>query len=195
MGKVFSAIIFWLIFTTAVAEEMESNLEMKKAILLSGLGQPQEAYKILLKLSGEGLTRAQVQLGLAFFKGLGIKKNARKSRLWIERAARLGDKNGQYYLAEFYLNGIGIKKDPYSALIWFYRAANNGNLTSFRKIGEMHSKGIATAKNVEEAQMWFELYKLNKGKDAERYLKENGKKLTAAQIKKAKTKARNWSRR
>ncbi len=179
--------------STASSQEVEHHPEMVKALLSAGLGMPQEAYKIYIKLSREGMTRAQVNLARALYKGDGVVKDVDKAKLWYERAAKLGDKNGQYNLGELYYYGIATKLDYNQALIWFYRAAYNGNKTALMKLGVMHSRGLATKKDRETAQMWFEIYRNKDGKDADTYLKANGISLTDSQRSTAKTKANKWS--
>ena len=193
LSRLLMTCLFLFNISPASSQQTERHPEMIKAILSTSFGMPQEAYKIYLKLSKEGMTRAQIRLARALYDGEGVEKDLGKAKLWYERAAKLGNKNGQYILGDLYYNGLSTKRDYNQALIWFYRAAYNDNKMAPMKLGIMHSRGLATKKDRETAQMWFEIYKIKGGKDADTFLNANGIHLTDSQRSTAIIKAKKWS--
>ncbi len=81
--------------------------------------------------------QAQVDLGLTYFDGTGVKKDQVQAAQWFERAAHHGDSMGQFYLAQSYLRGWGVAKDPSKAAELFQQAASSGSVPGSFAAGYM----------------------------------------------------------
>ena len=125
-------------------------------------------------------------LGLLYFYGRGVDKNAEEAISWYRKAAIQGDPQAQYKLIECYLYGRGTVKnteeakkwfeayhdeceDPYdkywigfpwdderSAVKWFSKLAEQGNSEAQYHLGLCYLLGYGVDKNVEEAVKWLE---------------------------------------
>ena len=64
-----------------------------------------------LVLAKQGYPLAECQLGSFYYNGLGVEKNIKKAVYWTRKAAKHGDRDGQYNLAWFYENAVGVEHD------------------------------------------------------------------------------------
>lgn len=62
-------------------------------------------------LAKQGYPLAECQLGYFYYNGLGVEKNIKKAVYWTRKAAKHGDRDGQYNLAWFYENAVGVEHD------------------------------------------------------------------------------------
>lgn len=76
-----------------------------------------------LELAQQGYPLAECQVGYFYLEGLGVEKDLTQALYWTERAARHGDRDGQYNLAWFYEEGIGVTPDMEKAKHWYRQAA------------------------------------------------------------------------
>ena len=85
------------------------------------------------------------------------KKQLRKQSTigYYQKAAKLGNANAQYRLAQFYENGYYVKKNKKKAFNWYLNAANNGHPQAAEKVAHMYEKGIGTKKNDKKAAAWY----------------------------------------
>lgn len=99
-----------------------------------------DTFKKKLSAVQSGDKDAQYSLGLDYWIGSGVKKNARNALFLFERAAaqghqealyyvhlikaNRGDVNSQFLVAQDYENGYGVTKNEQSALYWYKKAAN-----------------------------------------------------------------------
>ena len=58
-----------------------------------------------------GNAEAQLRLGNLYANGEGVKESLRNSTFWFDKAAKQGDLQSAYYLAEAYETGEGVPKD------------------------------------------------------------------------------------
>jgi hypothetical protein len=70
----------------------------------------------------------QVYLGLIALEGVG--RNYRKAFVWLDKAAKQGDKYARYYLGMMYQQGMGIAKDEKTAQIYFRASCTDGFSTA-----------------------------------------------------------------
>lgn len=79
-------------------------------------------------------------MGYFYLEGIGVEKNLKKAFYWTERAARHGDWDAQYNLAEFYENGLEVEPDLEKSKYWYQQAALQGHDSAIQKCREL---GIA----------------------------------------------------
>lgn len=103
--------------------------------------QYEKCFEGHLPLAEKGYPLAECQIGYFYFDGLGVEKDMTKAFYWTERAARHGDRDGQYNLAWFYEEGIGVAPDPDKARHWYRQAAWQYHDLAIRKCAAMHKDG------------------------------------------------------
>lgn len=86
-------------------------------------GDYEPCFRGHLELAEKGYPLAECQVGYFFYEGMGVEKDLQKALYWTQRAARHGDRDGQYNLAWFYEDGIGVEPDFEKAKYWYLRAA------------------------------------------------------------------------
>ena len=87
-----------------------------------------------LELAEKGYPLAECQVGYFYLEGLGVEKDTAKALYWTERAAKHGDRDGQYNLGWFYEEGIGTERDVEKAKYWYERAAEQGHELAVGKL-------------------------------------------------------------
>lgn len=96
--------------------------------------QYEKCFEGHLKLAERGYPLAECQVGYFYYEGLGADKDLEKSFYWTERAAKHGDRDAQYNLAElFYGAGVVVKRDMEKAKEWYRRAASSGHPEALEK--------------------------------------------------------------
>lgn len=90
-------------------------------------GQYAECFKGHLRLAKKEYPLAECQTGYFYHEGLGVEKDMKKSFFYTERAARHGDRDAQFNLANwFYEPGVIVEKNMAEAIAWYRRAARQG---------------------------------------------------------------------
>ena len=70
-----------------------------------------------------GAPNAQLNLGLLYLSGRGMKQNNDQGMKWIHKSAESGFKKAQIALVKAYRDGLyGLKKDPKKAYYWAEKA-------------------------------------------------------------------------
>lgn len=104
-------------------------------------GQYEKCFQGHLPLAEKGYPLAECQIGYFYLDGLGVEKDLTQALYWTERAARHGDRDGQYNLAWFYEEGIGVSPDPDKARRWYHQAMAQGHDLALRKCAAMYKDG------------------------------------------------------
>ena len=98
----------------------------------------------------------------------------------ILKAAKNGNVEAQYELANMYYNGENVEIDYKKAIEWYKLSAEKGLLDSQLKLGYMYYSGTNINKNLEEAMKWYSLAANNGDLDSQMMLGDmyyNGKKV------------------
>jgi len=67
------------------------------------------------KAAEQGFARAQYSLGLCYYDGEGVTKDAAEAVKWFRKAAETGLRSGQYNLGVCYRTGEGVARDSAEA--------------------------------------------------------------------------------
>ena len=86
-----------------------------------------EAVKWYRRSADQGLSGAQVNLGLLYDLGLGVEQDPVRSAHWFILAAAQDDPDGEFDLGICYLHGSGIQQDWEAAIKWFTKALSHGD--------------------------------------------------------------------
>ncbi len=154
--------------------DIESQFYLAKMYSMFGEHHNDEkAIRWYRKAAAHGHVESQEHLGIAYYYGLGVRKDNREAEKWFQKVAKLGNADAQYHLGLIYSSGNGIKKNYNEAAWWFKQAASHGNADAQFRLGKMYADGIGVERSGALAVDW--LYKAGTS-----YLKA-GKKEKALQ--------------
>jgi len=100
-----------------------------------------------------GVASSQRQLAF-YYHGRGRDHDTACAK-WATRAARAGDADAQYLLAELYLGGFGVEKSPDKAFRWYSASANAGYIHAQHALAWCFEQGVGTVKNAASAFDWY----------------------------------------
>ena len=84
-----------------------------------------ETFKCLQKVAEQGNVDAQINLGLMYEYGQGVKQDYFKAFEWYQKAAEQGNALAQYNLGYMYANGQGVRQNYTKAKEYFGLACDN----------------------------------------------------------------------
>lgn len=125
---------------------------------------PEEKFLQLRKDADAGNTKAQNGLGVMYYTGEVVTKDASGKIMdndpaaaagWFYRAAVQGYAEAQFNLGLMYANGEGVAKDEAKAVEWFRKAAEQGNVDAQNNLGVMYYTGEGAPKDIAKAREWF----------------------------------------
>src|SRR6516225_3097140 len=94
---------------------------------------------------------AQYNLGMGYYKGLGVTKDAAEAVKWYRKAAEQGFAKAQFALGFCYGNGLGVVKDVAEAVKWYQKAAEQGLAEAANNLGICYYKGEGVPRNHAQA--------------------------------------------
>ncbi len=125
---------------------------------------PEEKFLKLIKEAEGGDAKAQNSLGVMYYTGEAISKDAsgktlsndpEKAAAWFHRSAAQGYADAQFNLGLLYANGEGVPKDPAKAVELFQKAADQGNADAQNNLGVMYYAGEGVPRDTAKATEWF----------------------------------------
>lgn len=131
-------------FTVIFIFIMSSNLHLALAADYGGIKDGAahyykkdyvSAFRRWAQLAQNDNIRAQHNIGVLYFKGLGVKENKRIAIGWFKRAAKNGFVLSQHNLGWAYEMGLGVKADLKKANYWYELAAKQNFGLSEDRIG------------------------------------------------------------
>ena len=99
-------------------------------------------------LAEQGNDSAMVEFGLRCIFGNMNERDREQGRIWLEKAAVLGDDMGEYGMAL-------ISESAEERVEWYKKAAAQGNVAALIDLAQCYRDGDGVAKNDEEA---FKIY-------------------------------------
>jgi TPR repeat protein len=145
----------------------EEKSDLLKQIMPSQGGNestPEEKFLQLRKDAEAGDPKAQTGLGVMYYTGEAISKDAAGNILsndpataaaWFHRAAAQGYAPAQFNLGLMYANGEGVPKDPAKAVELFQKSADQGNVDAQNNLGVMYYAGEGLPRDETKAKEWF----------------------------------------
>lgn len=125
---------------------------------------PEEKFLKLRKDAESGDAKAQNALGVMYYTGEAISKDAsgktlsndpEKAAAWFHRSAAQGYADAQFNLGLLYANGEGVPKDPAKAVELFQKAADQDNADAQNNLGVMYYSGEGVPRDTAKAAEWF----------------------------------------
>lgn len=100
-------------------------------------------YLHWLKLAKEGNPVAQLNVGVHFEKGVGVKRNYRQALFWIKKAVKKELMWAEFKLGQFYqLGRVDGKPNYKEAKRWYESASEKGDHLATRYLANMYLKGL-----------------------------------------------------
>ena len=100
---------------------------------------------------------AEKALGDAYYYGIGVEQDDKKSVFWYSKAAEQGLAGGQYALGRAYYFGEGLESgDDNKAVEWYRKAAEQGHSDAQYALGRMYYKGYGVNEDRKEAAKWYQ---------------------------------------
>jgi len=126
---------------------------------------PEEKFQKLRKDAEDGDAKAQTTLGVMYFTGEAISKDASgkvlstdaaKAAAWFHRAAQQGNADAQFNLGLMYATGQGgLTQDSVKAVDFFRKSALQGNADAQNNLGAMYHMGEGIKQDNAEAKKWY----------------------------------------
>lgn len=131
-----------------------------------------KAVRHLEKAANQGLGAAQSLLGMLYFTGVGVKKDASLAIRWCSKAARLQSPMGMFYLGMAYSVGDGVPLDDGISIRWLRAAADRKLPMAQFTLGVKYGRGEGVRRDLAAAVGWLELASLNGSAEAKLQLRK-----------------------
>lgn len=102
-------------------------------------------------LASNGNVDAIQELGLRYYKGIGVGVNYKKAKNCFELAGTNGCKASNYYLGMMYYNGNGMPTNHVKAKEYFEKSDKDNNIFSTYYLGKIYYWGDGVEKNEAKA--------------------------------------------
>ncbi len=115
-----------------------------------------------LEKAVSGDRRAQYRLGLLYLRGNEVKKDLKKARIWLEKAAEQGYAKAFYRLGMLHVSKRYGMYNPAKAFAYFRKGAAKKHAESQYSLALAYYKGTGTAQDKTKALYWARQAKKNK---------------------------------
>ena len=100
---------------------------------------------------------AEKALGDAYYYGISVERDAKKSVFWYGKSAKQGLADGQYALGRAYYFGEGLESvNDNKAVEWYHKAAEQGHSDAQYALGRMYYTGLGISEDKKEAAKWYQ---------------------------------------
>ncbi len=129
-------------------------------VFAEGLGgtarNEKRAAELFEKAAAAGHTRAQLNLGILYFRGQGVVRDLVQARAWLEKAAANGDAQALYALGRAMDERFGPAPVDLTRAADLYRqAAEKGHPLAALRLGLALSEGAGIKRDIATAQTWL----------------------------------------
>jgi hypothetical protein len=105
-------------------------------------------------LAASGNSDANYELGLRYYKGIGVGVNYKKAKDCFENALNGGCNAASYYLGMIHYNGTGTPTNHVKAKEYFEKSDKDNNVFSSYYLGKIYYWGDGVEKNEEKANAY-----------------------------------------
>ncbi len=161
----------------------------------NGLGVPQhygEAVGWFRRAALQGHSEAGYMLGMANYAGRGIPRNHAIAVTWLQKSADQGHIRAMYQLGDAFANGRGVDRDLVWAARWYGKAAMRGHQRAQYAFAVAFAAGQGVPVDPVEAWKWLRVAESSGYGDAATVRAAMEKKMTAAMLERARTRAAAW---
>ncbi len=146
----------------------------------------------LQRIAADGDHDAQIDLGVRYRDGVGLKQNDALAVQWYRRASDGGHLGGHDSLGWMYKMGRGVARDDTAALTLFRRSADGGHNQGMFNLGVMLKDGRGAKVDRVAAYRWLHIAATRGHRWAGAARDDLRTELTARQIEAAEQAARAW---
>jgi len=108
----------------------------------------------LESLAASGNGDANYELGLRYYRGIGVEVDYAKAKGYLEAAVNGGCNAASYYLGMIYYNGKGVETNHAKAKEYFEKSDADNNVFSSYYLGKIYYWGDGVEKNIEKANAY-----------------------------------------
>ena len=156
-------------------------------------GRHREALEVTWEPAHRGHVASKLALGILYQLGHGLAKDETAGARWILGAARAGNREARYRMADVLLAGRGVAADPVDAARWMHLAAEAGHARAQGELGYMYKDGIGVPRDLAKAYDWTRRAAQSGAPDGQNRL--GGLYLFGVGTTKNLTQAATWFRR
>jgi hypothetical protein len=102
-----------------------------------------------------GDPNAELQLGILYAKGEGVKQDYETAGKWFRAAANQGVARAQYDLGVLYERGRGVPLDLTEAANWYLKGAQGGHPLAQYNLAVCYIKGQGIRQDTAEGALWY----------------------------------------
>lgn len=150
IDKDFTIAVIWYQHAAenGVAAAQQDYQRLKQIIIKTEREEQLQRYKDRLKrleiAAASNSAEAQFQLGLMYYKGLGVRQNLAEAVSWLKKAADQDHVKAMVELSQYYLQNDATAKNKRYAIQWLKRAASLDNSQAQYLLGNayFYGKGV-----------------------------------------------------
>lgn len=116
-----------------------------------------EAMRQFQRCADAGFSPCIRNIGLLYYGGDGVKRDQRRAREYLKRAAELHDEHAAQFLGLMHELGQGGLQDYSEAAHWYWRAAELGNADGQWALGRLYETGRGVEQSLVEAYKWINI--------------------------------------
>lgn len=129
---------------------------LAEARQLAAIGEHEAALAIWGPLAHKGVARAANNIGACFLEGVGVERDSKLARRWLQAAAEGGDPAGQRNFATALFKGVGGEEDPKGAFHWYEKAAQADDAEAQDMLSWMLLESEIVPADAAAARAWAE---------------------------------------
>ena len=123
----------------------------------NGAADYARAVELLQPAAAAGFALAQLSLGYAYDRGLGVTEDDAQAADWYRKAADQGVPRAMGNLGYLYNGGNGVPLDYGQALRWYERAADKGDIIGIYGVGQLYEFGQGVVQDYPRAAAQFQI--------------------------------------
>ena len=97
----------------------------------------------------------QLELGLHYHEGWGVRQDDVQAAIWYRKAADQGVARAQGLVGWCYLFGRGVPRDLVTSAAWYRKAAEQGDVQACLMLARAHRTGQGVVRDVGLAMTWI----------------------------------------
>jgi TPR repeat protein len=135
---------------------VQNQLNLDEIILAPDAGNPAATQLAAMRAGGQrGDLDAQTQLGIMYYRGMGVPLDWGEAQVWFRLAAQQGGAEAQVKLGVMCFMGQGMPRDIQESMKWFRKAAKQGQTSAQVCVGAMYAEGVGVSRDLVEAYTWL----------------------------------------
>lgn len=147
MGKYFP--FFFLLFPAICCAGILQERGFREALMPSPSFRQSEG-----EVKWDKQPESELDLGKAYYYGQGTKKNFKKARKHLQKAADAGEREAQLILALMQVQGQGVAENPQAGFEAVQKLAPDYPLAQYA-LARLYADGLGTPANAEKALKWL----------------------------------------